>query len=115
MSLTTELFLTRYPIFSELDTTIIEGELATNEVLNPVSLWNNDIVRDIAIGCVTAHTLLIDFHEQLNIGNQIALNSLPEKTEPRKLNGTDYYDLTPYGIKYQRLRQQILGIAICVL
>lgn len=115
MSLTADLFLQRYPIFSDLDFSIVESELLISEEINPVLFWNNEVIRDTAIGCLTAHNLLIDFYEQLNIGNQIVLNALPDKLGTRDLSQTDFYNLSPYGIRYQRLRQQTLGIAFCVL
>lgn len=115
MTLTTDFFLQRFPIFSDLDISIVESELLLCEQINPVLFWDNDVIRDSAISFLTAHNLLIDYYEQLNIGNQIVLNAIPDKFGTRDLSQTDFYNLTPYGIRYQRLRQQTLGIAFCVL
>jgi len=107
-------FLERYPHFSGIDEIVIEKTISLNNELVPTNLWTNEIIREEAISLLTAHTLTLDYYEQLNLGNQLRLTEIGDKIEHRDLSKQTYYSLTYYGLQYQRLRAQFLGLAICV-
>lgn len=114
MAVNSEVFLERYPFFSGLDETIIDSEILLNSELISANLWTNETIREKAILLLTAHNLMIDYHQQLELGNDLRMTEVGNEIKRRDLSKESYYSLTPYGLQYQRLQQQFIGLGIFV-
>lgn len=114
MTVDSGIFLERYPHFSGISEDIIDSEILLNtEIISPL-VWTNEVIRDNAILLLTAHNLTIDYYEQLNLGNQLRLTEVGDEIKLRDLSQQSYYTLTPYGLQFQRLQRQFIGLAIFV-
>lgn len=101
--MTLDQFLERYPQFNNIADTV-ESELAVSELLITEAQWTNTILRDKAIGELTAHVLSCEYRDMLDVG--IILKETEQSTNIRSdiyLDGDSYYDKTIYGKSYLKL------------
>ena len=114
MTVDSTIFLERFPHLSGVDELIIENEILLNQQLISATQWTNEVIRDNAILLLTAHNLTIDYYETLNLGNQLRLTEVGDEIKQKDLSKQSYYSLTPYGLQFQRLQQQYVGLGIFV-
>jgi hypothetical protein len=114
MAVDSFVFLERYPIFEELEISIIETELLLNSQFCHESIWQNETIRETAIYLLSAHALAIEYYDQIILGNQLRMTEVGTAIKERDLSKQSYFSLTPYGVRFAHLQQQILGLGIFV-
>ena len=109
-------FLERYPQFNGVDDNIIDSIILEQSLKTPPIVWKNQVLRDKAIGLLTAHVLRLEYGDQLRVGG--ALRSI-EEGEEVKIDLIDlslpYYKQTIYGQEYLQLRKSIVGMSMFVV
>jgi hypothetical protein len=105
--MTLDQFLEIYSQFSNISERVEIELIASNEIV-PTS--TDAILRDKAIGLLTAHVLSVEYRDMLDIGQII------KETEQGSgirqdiyLDGDDYYAKTIYGLGFKKILTLLSG------
>lgn len=111
-----DIFLERYPVFIGVSVDIIDTVIAEQSLKISENIWTNPVIRDKAIGLLTAHVLRLEYGDMINLG--ASLRSIEEGKEV-KINLVDlslpYYQQTIYGQQWLQLRKSIVGLSMFVV
>lgn len=100
-------FLILYPEYNNIPDRV-ENQLSVSEATVPSS--SNTILREDAIGLLTAHILACQYRDMLDIGQII--KETEQGSGIRKdiyLNGDSYYEKTIYGLGYLKILKKLNG------
>ena len=114
MTLNSSFFVERYPMLEELNPEIIDTELLVNSKFISENIWTDILIRETAIFLLTAHSLCIEYYDQIILGNHLRMTEVGTAIKDRDLSKQSYYSLTPYGLRFLQLQQQTLGLGIFV-
>lgn len=99
MAVTPDLFLERFSEFEGFKSEeIIESMLLESELFFPVSEWDNQVVRDLAIQLLTAHNLELQRQSILDTGDRLYFQRESVGKEV-KIPEVNYHQQTRYGIQ----------------